>query len=122
MSHALRCTCCSGVAFGIELEPPGVVRLAAQHDVEAREPLAARDQQRDLLARPVLFEPAGELFGANAELVDRDDLVVDVDAGVVGRRAAPHLRDEQAPAVDARRHAEPGPAPPDRRCARRRPA
>jgi hypothetical protein len=49
------------------------------------------------------------LIGADAEVANREDLVVDVEARVDRRRVAPHLRHDQAAGIVARRGAEPGP-------------
>ena len=105
--HALRWACCSGVASGrgsrrqvSDGSRPSVTGIRS-------ELVASRDQQRHRAARGVLLEPSIQRVGADAEVVDGQDLVVDVDAGLVRRRAALHLRHDQAAAVVLRRRAEP---------------
>src|SRR6185503_20262369 len=76
----------------------------------AHQLLAAGDEERDLVAGPVLLETVFQSIGAHAEVVDGENLVVDVEAGDVRRRIALHLRDDEAAVVVAGRDAGPRPA------------
>ena len=93
---------------GPGLEAPGPWAARPENDVQGEQTVAACHEQRDAIAGRVLFEPLIETIGAHAHLIDRDDLIVHVEAGSERRRLAPHLRDEQAAGVDLRRGADPG--------------
>ena len=55
--------------------------LGAERDVEPRQAIAAANEKRDLVAGPVLLEPRRQPVRAHAHVVDRKNLVVDVQAG-----------------------------------------
>src|SRR5437773_12260461 len=62
------------------LEAPVLGRLDAERRRNALKLFAPRDEHRDVLARLVLLEPVVESIRAHAEVVDRQDLVVHIEA------------------------------------------
>src|SRR4051812_32497008 len=62
-----------------EFEPPPPRRFSAERQRNVHELFAPRDQERDRVARPVLLEAVLESIGAHAEIVNRQDLIVDVE-------------------------------------------
>src|SRR5438132_7437850 len=90
------------------VEPPPLGRLAGERHGDAHELLAACHQERDLVAGLVLLESILETIDTDAEIVDRQNLVVHVEAGDVGRCIPLHRGDHEAPVVVACRQAEPG--------------
>ena len=68
--------------------------------------VAARNQHRHLVAGLVLLEPRRQAIRAHAHVVDREDLVVHVQAGIEGGRAAAHGCDDQPAGVVARAGAD----------------
>ncbi len=84
------CDFCSIGGVGAQFEPPRASRLGAERDIDLHQPIATRHQHLHLVARLVLIEPVVEAIGPDAHIVDRDDLVVHVEAGVERRGAAAH--------------------------------
>src|SRR5436190_19248128 len=62
------------------LETPSFLRFGAERDRDAYELLAARDEERHLVARLVLLEAVLQAIRAHPEIVDRENLVVHVQA------------------------------------------
>src|SRR5882672_10502940 len=91
----------------IDFESPALRRVGPEGHGDTLELLAARNQECHFVAGPVLLEPVLEPIGAYAEVINRQDLVVDVEAGDVGWRIALHLRDEETSVVNPRRDSEP---------------
>ena len=60
-----------------------------------------------MVARLVLLQTSGPTVWPNAKLVNRNNFVIDIDAGGQRRRIAADLRDEQPPTVDTRGDPEP---------------
>ena len=92
---------------GPGLEAPGSGRLGSEDDVEGEETVTACHKQRDAIAWGVLLEALIETVGTHAYLINRDNLIIHVEAGTERRRVALHLRDDQAARVDLRRRADP---------------
>ena len=91
-SHAARCACCSGVASGCTSSAHAVRRLGAERDVDAHHLRRAARRARDTVwPGRYCSRRAFELVGAHAEVADRQDLVVHVEARVEARacRGAP---------------------------------
>src|SRR5215204_1246913 len=80
-------------------ETPDSGRLGPENEVEGEETVAACHQHRDTIARRVLLEPLVELIGMDSHLIDRDNLIVYVQAGTERRGLALHLCDEQSARV-----------------------
>src|SRR5438552_7204860 len=61
------------------LEAPAFRRLHAERDRDSLQLLAPRNEERHLIAPLVLLEPVVESIGTDAEVVDRENLVVHVE-------------------------------------------
>ena len=60
-------------------QPPRARRFAIEHDLEPCQLFAAGEEQRHFIADAVLLQTIIEPVRAHAEIVDRQDLIVDVD-------------------------------------------
>src|SRR5687767_3883511 len=91
----------------VDLEPPLARGLRREREVETQELLAPRDEQRHLVTRLVLVEAVVPTVRSHPELVDPENLVVDVDAGLERRAVAANLRDHQPAGIVAGRESRP---------------
>src|SRR5690349_20702624 len=76
------------VGAGSELEFPVPRLFGAERHGNTFELFTPRDENGHLVTLPVLLEPVLETVRAHAEVVDREDLVVYVEAGDICRRVA----------------------------------
>jgi hypothetical protein len=104
--------CCRGTRIDFEL--PRLQEFGPQPAVEPHESIAARYEDRYSIAGHILLHPRVELIGSHPEIVDGNDLVVDVETGLVCRRPSPQLRHDKPAIVNFRDG-----CPPVFRCAAR---
>jgi hypothetical protein len=64
--------------------------FGCQGHVDLHQSIATRDQHRNLVARLVLIESRGKAISPHSHVINGENLVVHVEAGIDGRRAAPH--------------------------------
>ena len=89
-------------------KPPVARRLDAEFELEPHQLVPTRDEQCHRITRCVLIEPRIELVGTHAEVIDRKNLIIHVQAGGVRRGLAANLCHHQTSAIIARGGAEPG--------------
>src|SRR5207237_2655576 len=70
---------------GSDLEPPAFWRLDAERNRDSLQLLTPRDEERHLVVPLVLLEPVVESIGTDAEVVDRENLIVHVETSDVCR-------------------------------------
>jgi ribonuclease D len=92
----------SGCCQRIDLELPRLRGFRSENDVQANQTIAARHEQRHAVSGDVLLHSRIQLIGSNAEIIDREKFIVDVETRFVSGSPAPDLRYDEATAVDLR--------------------